>query len=443
MRREWRLSLRCDAADGAGVALASFMLLSACSAADHADPSRSAKPKSTQQTAGSSSPGASSTKDFGNAANAAQQPDTSGSPDASPNAGARGNRIDAAALFRNSCASARVPSDLLPSNLLFVLDRSGSMVCNPPPTTASDACEAMPARADASQASKWEITTAALTAAITALPADTSVGLSYFSNDDACGVNSQPSVPLAQNGTAQRAAIGASLASAKPGGGTPLVGATILAYKYLHAAALAGAITGNQFVVLITDGAQSAACSNPPSCVDAVSCTDLLADQEVPKAASPGAAIRTFVIGVPGSESARSALSRIAKNGGTAPDGCDVQQGNCHFDMTMVADLGQALSKALTQIAGQTLSCEVELPAPEQGTLDLKLINVVYTPHGGSDAILLYQDNHAGCDQGADGWQYAADNTKIRLCGPTCDNVRADPNARVEVVLGCPVQGPQ
>src|SRR5262249_22104096 len=140
--------------------------------------------------------------------------------------------------------------------------------------------------------------------------------------------------------------------------------------------ALAGSIHGNKFVVLITDGAQSQMCSNPPECADAASCTELLVEREVPRAVADGVGIRTFAIGVPGSEAARTALSRIAKNGGTAIDGCDAQKGNCHFDMTMVPDLGQSLAKALSQIAGQAVSCEFDVPRPEKGALDLGLLNV-------------------------------------------------------------------
>jgi hypothetical protein len=349
---------------------------------------------------------------------------------------------NASAVLEGSCASATVKTELLPSNVLFVLDRSGSMLCNPPPTTASAACEEKPERANMTEASKWEITTAALTKAVRSLPASATVGLSYFSNNDACGVNSNPSVALGVNAASQQSAIENSLKSVTPGGGTPLVGATVLAYKDLHASALAGRITGNGFVVLITDGAQSEECSNPPTCMDAASCTDLLADEEVPKAAAAGVGIKTFVIGVPGSEPARTALSRIAKNGGTAPADCDVAKGNCHFDMTAVSDLGAALADTLMQIGGKTLSCELDLPAPEDGELDLDLVNVVYSPADGAPR-LFYQDTKSACDGGADGWQYTADRSKIRLCGAACETARADVGGRIDVVLGCPAEGPQ
>jgi hypothetical protein len=346
------------------------------------------------------------------------------------------------AIFTTGCATSTMESELLPSNLLFVIDRSASMACNPPPTTASAVCEQNPVAVDPALPSKWEITRGALRAAIHALPSETVVGISYFSNDDACGVHENPSVPLAQLDDAQRSGIEASLANVEPSGATPLVGATILAYRYLHEQALAGRIHGRQFVVLLTDGQQSDACSDPDHCAGQQACTELLVSQEVPKAAAPGVGIKTFVIGAPGSEPARPVLSLIAQNGGTAPAGCSVALGNCHFDMTTQAKFDQALADALTQIAGRALSCELPLPVPPDGKLDRALVNVVYSPADGAEPKLILKDDRSGCDSGADGWQYTEDGTKIRLCGPTCQTVRKNRGARVDVVLGCPFRAP-
>ena len=110
---------------------------------------------------------------------------------------------------------------------------------------------------DAGVETKWEITRDALNAVVQALPPQTVVGISYFSNDDKCGVHSQPRIPLRSLVPAQIAAINASLANVTPNGRTPLVGATILAYRHLHEAALAGDIKGERFVVLLTDGEQA------------------------------------------------------------------------------------------------------------------------------------------------------------------------------------------
>lgn len=346
-------------------------------------------------------------------------------------------------LLDKGCARSTMESELLPSNLLFVIDRSSSMACNPPPTTDSVSCEAMPVQVDPLQPSKWEITRNALSAAIKALPNETVVGLTYFSNDDACGVHSLPSVPLAALGAAQRSAIEASLAHVEPNGATPLVGATILAYSHLHELALAGKIHGKEFVVLLTDGEQSEPCSDPPLCTDQATCTKLLIDDEVPKAAGPGVGIKTFVIGAPGSEPARSVLSAIAENGGTAPAGCDVAKGNCHFDMTTQTKFDAALADALFKISGRALSCELPVPSVKHMPIDPDLVNVVYSPADGSKPELLFKDDRP-CEGGADGWQYSADDMrKIRLCGHTCERVRGDRGARVDVVLGCPVHPPE
>jgi hypothetical protein len=234
----------------------------------------------------------------------------------------------------------------------------------------------------------------------------------------------------------------ASLRNVTPGGGTPLVGATILAYKHLHELALAGSITGNEFVVLITDGEQSEQCSNPPRCSDARSCYALLLDSEVERAVAPGVGIRTFVIGAPGSEPARTVLSTIASRGGTGTPGCDPTRGDCHFDMTTESDFGQALARALSEIIGQANTCELDIARPTDGSaVDLERVNVVRTPSGQAP-VLVPRNGRAPCDAGADGWQYTEDFSKIRLCGPACDAVKADVGGRVHVVLGCPAQGP-
>ena len=349
---------------------------------------------------------------------------------------------DVNAIFETGCAIATAKAELPPVNLLFVLDRSQSMRCNPPPTTSSSDCETTPERAMGSEQSKWEITRDALNNAIHALPSQTVVGMSYFSNDDACGVNSRPRIPLRTLVPGQIAAIEASLQNVVPNGSTPLVGATILAYRHLHDAALAGTIRGERFVVLITDGEQSEMCIDEGRCTDKQSCTDLLVNEEVGKASGPGVGIRTFVIGVPGSEPAREVLSNIAVGGGTAPSGCDPSTGTCHFDMSARLDLGAALSSALDQIVGRALSCELPLP-PGTDEVERNRVNVVYSSSLDMPPRVIPRDDTPGCSEGANGWQFAPNGKSLRLCGSACDEARKDPDGRIDVVLGCPVQGPE
>lgn len=344
-------------------------------------------------------------------------------------------------ILASGCATATVESALVPTHVLFVLDRSGSMLCNPPPTTESEACEADPIRTNASEPSKWEVVEDALVQTLAALPEDVSVGISYFSNDDVCGVHPTPSIAIRPLNPGQLSAIESSLTGVTPGGGTPIVGATILAYQHLHAMALEGELLGNKFVVLLTDGQQSEQCGDT-RCSTADECTALLVDDEAAKARMPGADIGTFVIGAPGSEPARTMLSQLAVAGGTAPEGCDAEAGECHFDMTRETDFAGALGTALAEITGRAATCELPVPQADD-EIDLDRVNVIYSPGDGGDATLIVQDARSACDAGADGWQYSDDRTKILLCGPICETVRTDAGSRVDVVIGCPVQGPE
>jgi hypothetical protein len=339
--------------------------------------------------------------------------------------------IDPAVPVAEVCASTgTIEASLRPANLLFVIDRSGSMGCNLPPVTGSAECEQLVQKAQPELPSKWEVVRSALEAAILLLPEATSAGISYFSNDDQCGVQSKPSVPLRALDAAQLTSLHDSLASVVPRGGTPIVGSLILAYKHLNPDQTPGQPYGNRFVVLLTDGQEGCA-------PDA---TQRLLDTEMPKARQ--ASITTFVIGVPGSESNRGFLSRLAFQGGTASvlscdhESTDPTQGDCHFDMTRDSDLAGGLTRALSAISGRALSCEFDVPrASDRGALDYDQVNIVYSERPGDPEQIIVRDATRPCDGGADGWQYNGDKTRISVCGAACERVRRA--ASIRIALGC------
>ena len=77
-----------------------------------------------------------------------------------------------------ACASTVVKSSLVPANLLFVVDRSGSMNCNLPTdgqTTAE--CEITPAKEFPAKPSKWELTRDALKQSLDDLEVAGNVGV--------------------------------------------------------------------------------------------------------------------------------------------------------------------------------------------------------------------------------------------------------------------------
>jgi hypothetical protein len=330
----------------------------------------------------------------------------------------------------NACAVSTVGATLIPANILFVIDRSGSMSCNPPPLQSSVQCESSPLPKYPTQATKWEIVSQALKSAIAAMPATTRVGITYFNNDDYCGVQQTPNVPLDLVDAAHLTAIDNSIDGVSPKGATPIVGGLTLGYAHMFDDDKA---PGNDFIVLLTDGAETCA----------PSLKDVTIAQTVPDALSVN--IRTFVIGAPGSEPARAFLSQIAWAGGTASsptcvhDAAPDDVGDCHFDMTDPnLDFATALNDALTTISGSALTCEFDVPTSVGTDVDYNLVNVTFTSGAGVDETFL-QDN-AACDSGSNGWQYTAGKTKIQLCGDACKKVKSDPSGKISIALGCKTQ---
>jgi hypothetical protein len=282
------------------------------------------------------------------------------------------------------------------------------------------------------------------------------IGLSVFSNDSLCGVQSTPTVPVAPLTTTQVAALNNALSATIPSGGTPLVGATSLAYAYLHQEATQAdgcqepcGAHGNRYVVLITDGADScpmpARAEDASRCSAAGGCPSYLVTEEAPQAFD--ANIKTFVIGAPGSEPARGYLSELAFVGGTARSADCIHDptgtsGDCHYDMSTSQNFAGELSGALAAISsGAALGCEFGVPALHGGVTEDQ-VNVQLTGSDGTPTCFAYDDR--ACDAGADGWQFARnadgsnDLSRVVICGAACQQIRADTAVRVDVILGCP-----
>lgn len=336
------------------------------------------------------------------------------------------------ALRHGSCAGWEATTESQPAIMDMVVDVSGSMDKTAPGGTAS----------------KWTVTRDALSAAIKALPDSTGVGMLFFPNmsnvtqsttarDVSACVDVSAMIPVALLATAQRTKLSDALQAAIAAGGTP----THDAYRYaLTKGLLPTTLPGNKFMLLITDGqpTYSLNCIGDGLTQHPVDPQPII--DEIGNAFK-SSAVRTFVIGSPGSEQGVSTgdderpwLSQAARAGGTGAPGCvDTGPNYCHMDMTQAPDFAAALRDGLQKISGQLVSCDYPMPQPPAGqTVDAAHINVLYTD-GAGQAQLILQSAAATCTQG---WQLV-DNKTIHLCSDSCTKVKADSAASLEVLGGC------
>lgn len=342
-----------------------------------------------------------------------------------------------------ACTGWTAEGENLPAVLQLVVDVSGSMD-DPAP---------------GSNQSKWQVTRAALREAIDTLPASVSAGVLYYPNRDtgsgttmrnvnAC-VEVDEMVPIAilgNDGSRQRDALQSSLDDANTDSYTP----THDAYRYALTESLSPfQAQANKFMLLITDGAptMSLGCiGGRTGGMMGGGGTVMDAPTEPIVAEIAGAfasGIRTFLIGSPGSEESsqgdedmRPWLSRAAQQGGTAKAGCQVDGPNfCHLDMTQEPDFGQALVEGLATVVGQIIdTCTFAVPpAPDGQTVDPNRTTLIVQSSSG--ASLVKQDNKGDC---GDGWRFNAAG-QVELCPATCDRIKADSSASVQLMFGCSI----
>lgn len=348
--------------------------------------------------------------------------------------------IDAGLVF-SGCAAVAVEANEVPTNLLFILDSSGSMNCVPPNGDEAEAklCKTDP-RKRGDGPSKWEVTYEALASALEPLVerANLNVAVSSFPQfGTRCDVATDPEIAFSGLDEGHLDDATAFLEAVIPDGETPIAGATILGYAAVADGLRKAKIRGNAYVVLLTDGEETCKPDELPK----------LLEQDAPMARN-GFGIRTFVIGAPGSEGARSFLSQLAHAGGTdAYAGCnfsdDEASPDCHFDMTTSTDFGKDLAQVLDQITKtKVLNCEFDVPRnPEGGAVDLNKVNVTLIESNDAGAARTPIGQHEGaigsCVDKEDGWTYSEDHQRILVCGSDCETVKASVDAQVQIVLGC------
>lgn len=321
------------------------------------------------------------------------------------------------------------------SNLVFVVDRSGSMKIKLP-----------------NGDTRWAATRAALYGILGKLPAmQTRASVMQFPQGDApitcCSINSQnvvacncSSVPAptkrcdaaTYKGAEPTELDAAALTSIRTQidktnnefyWGTPLAAATAAGVNLQKASNNDGV----KAVILLTDGA-------PTSC-DTTANPDANADQFVIDAAKAGMAngetIRTYVIGVVdganGNDARPDLLSKVAQAGGTARDASCAANNTCFYSAS-AANLQADLATAFEKIARDATDCTFELP-PATSTTDLGKVNVTLSENGTQTTIARDQTK-------TDGWDFVDNQSRVKLYGKACAEA-SNVDVRVKVVLGC------
>jgi hypothetical protein len=369
-----------------------------------------------------------------------------------------------------ACAKFTAEATQIPAAMLVVLDMSASM----------------------NSAQKWGTSQLAVVSAVDKDVFDSmSLGLLTFPTmntpgpdclfggiiDVSCGVSFLPQVDLAPAGNDKsnapmgvRKSIRDYLVSHGPlsniDDGSPVYDALTAAYSAIKAYSI-----DQRMVLLITDGGFSCtSVSSPlrPGYQDANGCGDWEIPDTVNKHITnarmdPTKPIRTFVVGVPGSNSAGGkdgnfdtppysmllALSTYAVSGSpeTVDPACDkgavyTQMGPppavpCHIDLSNGAAFdAEKLAKAISDVRGKALGCVYDLPKPPMGeVIDKAFVNVSVTIEGMTTIIKKRSKADDQClDEPC--WDYNAKD-QVEIIGKGCADISAAAEAKVEIQVGC------
>jgi hypothetical protein len=313
-----------------------------------------------------------------------------------------------------ACASTSKQSSKAVVALLFMVDVSGSMFCTVPEEDPNDPCTGHDPMPDQGATSwRWnELSPALKDFFSSSASGGMWAGIDFFSGNISCDAREYEDMEaeIAEL-PAAATAINAAIDRQAPEGNTPTVPS--LTGAVAHAQAWEAAHPDHAVVIVYATDGYPMGCGNGNTIGNAANVAAGAYDD----------GIRTYVLGVgPNLDD----LDRIAQSGGTTTA--------FHID-TNSTNVTEELVEAFNAIREDVaVECTYNLPDPPAGeTLDLMRVNVTYTSGSGAETVVGFNGD-ANCTEG---WQYANNNTQVVLCGSTCDTVKADGNARIDVAFGC------
>lgn len=327
-----------------------------------------------------------------------------------------------------TCMTNTADGQRVPTNLMILLDRSGSM------NNRDDRNPSAP--------TKWDAAVAGLTSLLNRLSDNARVGITFFpTTRNASDIASYetPAVPVAALRTNRAALLGA-LRGASPGGNTPMVCGFGGVQRYFQGYMA----DGTRNVILITDGVPTEECGTglpqcsllPPDFACLLGREPLIQNQvrvAVARTAMSTPPIKVYIAGTP--EASDTFLSDLAVIGNTprTPD-CRNSQ-SCHYRL-QTASFEADLTMALQDIESRALTCEFQVDA-DPARVDPDRVNVNIQGTGMTSPRVIPRDvDHM------EGWDYTEGRRSIVVYGAACDQIRTDAQVRVQILFGCPTLTP-
>ena len=351
-----------------------------------------------------------------------------------------------------SCGATQVSADVRVVNMLLVLDSSGSM--NQTLTTKGP--------------TKWTIMQQALTSALTEVQDDINFGLLLYpykdggidgtsdSFSEVCAVPPDSAtavnIPIGSGVTAVQAIIH-KVQQQTPAGGTPTAEALARAYDYYYSGDGKN-LPGTRWVILATDGgpncnqtltcpASSCTYNMDGSCPSGNCCEDtsganrfgyICLDDKATETAIDNLAklgVKTFVVGIPGSEAYATYLDQFATEGKVPNNGAN---GELYYPVSAATALDD-LTKAFESITTKLVTtCDIPLSAtPQVGASEINVAvdcNLVEAVPGGVAP--------AADASTADGFyiDFTQDPAHLKFVGTSCAKVEAGAH-QVDIIAGC------